>query len=92
VPFESVTYQAILEEGRVEGETRGALAEARKLLLMLGENRFGAPDASTVAALEAINDVRQLENLGLRLLSASSWQDLLRPAPRRRNGRRSRPS
>ena len=83
---ESVTYQAILEEG----EEKGALAEARKIVLRLGRNRFGPPDARVTAAVEAIADVERLEELGERLLSAASWDELLglpapsRPQPRRR--------
>ena len=82
---ESVTYQAILEEG----EEKGALAEARKIVLRLGRNRFGPPDARVTAAVEAIADVERLEELGERLLSAASWDELLGlPAPRRPQPRR----
>jgi hypothetical protein len=82
---ESTTYQAILREGRAEG----ALAEGRKLLMLLGETRFGPLDPKARAALDNITDLEILEALGVRLLEASSWQDLLgQPAPRRRNGRR----
>ena len=70
---ESSTYQAILEEGRVEG--------ARRLLLRLGTHRLGPPDASTVASLARIDDLDVLERLGDDLLSTSSWSDLLRPTP-----------
>jgi hypothetical protein len=48
---ESVTYQAILEEGA----EKGALAEARKFVLRQGRVRFGPPDARVPAALEAID-------------------------------------
>jgi predicted transposase YdaD len=81
---ESVTYQAILEEG----EAKGAIAEARKLLLLLGRDRFGPPDRATRDALERIQDLQRLEELGVRLLSAGSWQQLLGSRPGRR-GRRS---
>jgi predicted transposase YdaD len=82
---ESVTYQAILEEG----EGRGILAGAKKVLRVMGEDRFGPPDAATAAALEAITDLAQLEELGVRLLRVASWQELLgRPAPRRPARRR----
>ena len=47
---ESVTYQAILEEG----EAKGQLAEAKRLLRLQGESRFGPPDKPSVLALEAI--------------------------------------
>ena len=53
---------------------------SRAILLRLGRKRFGAPHARTVAALEAITDLAQLEELNERLLDASSWEELL-PAP-----------
>ena len=85
---ESVTYQAILEEGRVEGQNEGALKEARRFLLLQGENRFGPPNATIVAALEGINDLKKLEELGVQLIQAASWQDLLKQAsPRSRKPR-----
>ena len=91
---ESVTYQAILEEGEAKGEAKGeikgALAEARKFVLRLGGNRFGSPGRRITAVLEGIQEVEQLEELGERLLRAASWEELLdrptppRPRPRRR--------
>ena len=78
---ESATYQAIVRRGRAEGE--------RRLLMMLGETKFGPPDAAARATIEGIGDVTELEALGVRLMSADSWQELLaRPTQRRRNGRR----
>jgi predicted transposase YdaD len=70
---ESVTYQAILREGEAKGEAN----EARKILLLQGRIRFGEPPPQAVAALDAITDVSRLEELGARLLGASSWQELL---------------
>ncbi|MCS6861010.1 MAG: DUF4351 domain-containing protein [Abditibacteriales bacterium] len=70
---ESVTYQAILEEGRTEGKTR----EARTILLLQGTKRFGPPSEETRAALEAITSVERLEYLAQRLLDVSSWEELL---------------
>jgi hypothetical protein len=82
---ESVTYQSIVAEV-VE---IGKIKEARKLVRLLGENRFGPPDAPTTAALERIDDLAKLEALGLRILTARSWEELLElPAPRRSSGRR----
>lgn len=79
---ESVTYQAIVRRGRIEG--------TRRLILRLGRKRFGPPDEAATAALNAIADVQRLEDLGERLLDVGSWQELLGlPARRRRNGRRS---
>jgi predicted transposase YdaD len=86
---ESVTYQAILEGGEEKGVLKGALAEARKIVLRLGGKRFGPPNAQATAALERIADIGRLEELSERLLSAGSWQELLGlPAPRRPQPRR----
>lgn len=94
---ESTTYQAILreglEEGRrkglEEGRTEGSLAEAKRVLLLLGESRLGPPDTRTRAVLESIEDVGQIEEMIVRVHSVDGWQALLgQPAPRRRNGRR----
>jgi hypothetical protein len=70
---ESVTYQAILEEGRNEG----SVAEAKRLLLLLGTTRFGPPDASVRTRIERIDDVERLEQLTVRLLVVSNWDELL---------------
>jgi hypothetical protein len=85
---ESTTYQAILEEGRAEG----ALAEARKILILLGSSRFGPPDGAMTAALEGITDVERLEELGVCVLvpnKVAGWEELLSlPAPQPRSRRR----
>jgi predicted transposase YdaD len=66
---ESSTYQAILAEGRAE--------EARRLLLLVGGERFGPPDERTRTTLESIDAVERLEQLIQRLLQVSSWEELL---------------
>jgi hypothetical protein len=78
---ESSTYRAIVRRGRVE--------EARHMLLLQGETKFGPPDAAARAALENITEVAELEELGLRLLAVESWQELLarRGRTRRRRAR-----
>jgi hypothetical protein len=89
---ESVTYQAIVRQGLAKGLAKGALEEARKLLLQLGQDRFGreAP-ADILARVEAIQDLLQLEQLTRRVLPSQSWEELL-PAPpkpqRRKSSRR----
>jgi predicted transposase YdaD len=85
---ESVTYQAILEEGEAKGLAKGGVSEAKRLLLLLGTKRFGAPDARSQAALEALDDLARLEDLGVRLLDAESWHDLLGKPARRRGTER----
>lgn len=62
-------YQSIMDEGRVEGQKR--------VLLRLGEKRFGRPDARTRTALEAVTDLQEIERLTDRLLDAASWEELL---------------
>jgi predicted transposase YdaD len=76
---ESTTYQAILREGREEGLIEGRITGERRMLLRQGTKRFGAADATTVAAIEAIQDVDRLEALGERILDPNihSWDDLL---------------
>ena len=86
---ESSTYQAILEEGRTEG----AVKEARKLLRVFGDGKFGPPDAQTAEAIEQTDDLARLEDLCQRLRTASSWQDLFGPpvAGQRKARRRQSP-
>jgi hypothetical protein len=87
---ESSTYQAILEEGREEGRSEGAVAEAKKVLRLQGDEVFGVPDARTAAAIERINDLAQLEDLLRRLPGQTNWQELLGPlVAGSRKGRRS---
>jgi predicted transposase YdaD len=86
---ESTTYQAILDEGRGEG----AIAEARKLLRLRGEEAFGPADTRIIVAIEQLNDLTQLEELFKRVSSMRSWQELFgQPAngPRQRRRRSSR--
>jgi predicted transposase YdaD len=90
---ESVTYQAILEEGRAEGEARGEARgkteEARRMLLLFAREKLGEPSAAEQTALEAVTDLKGLELLAQELKRADSWQDLLAPpASRRRSPRR----
>jgi len=71
---ESLTYQAVLQEGRMEG----AIVEARKLLRIFGERAFGPPDARTATAIKRIDDLARLEELCDRWSQVESWQELLR--------------
>src|SRR5262249_38796071 len=96
---ESTTYQAILARGRdqgraeglAEGRAEGLVLGARRALLHLGQRNLGPVDKATRDALEAINDVQDLDQLLDRLNEVSSWSELLGGTrPRRRNGRRQR--
>ena len=78
---ESTTYQAILEEG--------AVRELRKTLLRLGQKKFKAAPPAVKTAIAAIDDLARLEELSVRLLDTSSWEELLGlPQPARRSTRR----
>jgi len=109
---ESVTYQAILRQGKAIGEAegeakgkaigeaqgeakgkaigeaQGKALEARRVLLLQGRTRFGEPSARVVAALDAVSDVGQLEELAVRLLRVTSWEELLGPNGSTRRSRR----
>jgi hypothetical protein len=86
---DSVTYQAIVAEGVAEGVIKGRAEEARRFLKAQGKDKFGQPDEQTREAIDAIEDIERLEDLGRRLLRVESWQELLAlPPRRRRNGRR----
>ncbi len=82
---QSTTYQAIVRRGREEGRLEGA----RRFLLVVGEAKFGPPDAATRAAIKALGDLARFEELALRLITANSWYELLPPpAPKPRRSRR----
>jgi predicted transposase YdaD len=74
---ESVTYQAILREGRAEGRVEGRAEGARTVLLRQGTRRFGVPDTATTQALEAITDLERLERMADRVHEVASWAELL---------------
>jgi hypothetical protein len=66
---ESTYYQYILR--------KGAIRHTRQLLLRQGRVKFEEPDAATVARIEAIDNLDQLDRLSERLLLVGSWQELL---------------
>jgi hypothetical protein len=66
---ESSGYQLILDEG---GE-----AAVQRVLLRLGTVKFGSPGPDVEAAIRAIHDLPRLERMSERLLTVSTWQDLL---------------
>ncbi len=74
IMHESTAYDAILDEGRVEGRVEGEI----RVLLRLGRKQFGPPDAATEAALTAVQDLGRLERMADALLTAKSWEELLR--------------
>jgi hypothetical protein len=72
---ESTTYQAILAEG--------ALAEAKKMLLMLGQRRFGRASTRVMQLIDDFDDVERVERLQLRVVEVAGWEELLDLPPAR---------
>ncbi len=68
---ESVTFQAILEEGRQEGQFRGK----QELLKRLIRRKFGALPPTVATQLENLSSA-QLDELGEALLDMQSTSDL----------------
>ena len=66
---ESDTYQAIVEEGRLE--------EARRIILDVGAERFGEPSQDIQGVIGRIVDIDRLRRLHRHLLKAADWQELL---------------
>jgi len=66
---ESDTYMAIIDEGRE--------IEVKKIILWLGESRFGPISVDGRARLTGITDVERLEQMVRRLHELESWQELL---------------
>ena len=69
---DSTTYQGIVQKGRLD--------EARKLLVRMARKRFKRSSPEGEAALAAIADLEQLEQLGETLLKARSWTAWLQPS------------
>ncbi len=74
---ESVTYQAIVEEGEAKGKAEGKVEARQEVLLQLGRRQFGMPDPSSETALRGITDPDHLTRLIDALLDVSSWEELL---------------
>ena len=66
---ESDTYLMILDQG----EERGL----RGIIMLLGEDQFGPPDASVQAGLQHITDLDRLKRIARRTPKAAGWQEIL---------------
>jgi hypothetical protein len=78
---ESSVYQDIFQKGevrgRAEGEARGRVEEARRILIRHGTKKFGPPDEQTKAQIAALADIDRLHDLVDRVLDVASWDELL---------------
>jgi hypothetical protein len=66
---ESDTYLMILDQGQEK--------RAKKDILLVGEKRFGAPDESVKAQLDAITDLDRLDRMLLKSITTASWKEIL---------------
>lgn len=71
---ESVTYQAILREGALQGK----IEEAQRMMLRAGLRRLGPPTPEAEAKVMAVASVTQLEMLLDRVFDVETWDELLR--------------
>ena len=75
---QSVTYQAIIEEGVAKGELRGV----RRILFRQGKQRFGQPASRSVRSrIGSIRGLDALDQLIDRLFHVGSWDELLADVP-----------
>lgn len=63
-------YKAILNEGAVE--------HTRELILKQGAQRLGEPTEKQKDKLDVIDDLERLDRIALKVLTATSWDALLR--------------
>jgi hypothetical protein len=66
---ESDTYLMILDEGQEK--------HAKRAVLLVGEERFGAPDEAVKTSLEAITDLERLDRMLRRAVKAAGWREIL---------------
>jgi len=78
---ESSTYQAILDEGRLEGrlegEKRGELQGLREAIIDATDVKLGLPPVSLTEKLESIVDREQLRRLIRVAVRATSWDEII---------------
>jgi hypothetical protein len=74
-----------LEKGLKQGREEGKIAGARTILLRLGEVRFGKPDKTIRAAIDANGHHDRLEKMTERILSVKNWRELIQSDPSDRN-------
>jgi hypothetical protein len=70
-------HEQFVVEGYDMGRTEGQILEARRLVLRMGEKRFGPPNEQTRARIAAITDLERLEFLFEKFFTASDWENLL---------------
>jgi predicted transposase YdaD len=66
---ESTTYRWIMKQGEIRG--------LRRVLLRLGREKLGPPDEATTTAINGLTDLSRLDRMTERVLTVSTWQELL---------------
>jgi hypothetical protein len=66
---ETDTYRSILEEGEEKATREG--------ILLVGEERLGAPEESIKGGLSDTTDLARLKRMLRRAATAASWQEIL---------------
>ena len=84
---ESTTYQAIIGKGREMGK----LEELRRTILLQGVEKFGRAPRPVATAIESVGDIERLEQLAVRLMHATGWDELLDRAAAGPRARRRKP-
>ncbi len=70
-------FKQFTDKGRAEGRVEGRAEGLRTSIQIQGGEKFGAPSAGQEAALNAITDPIRLQTLCKKLLSATTWDELL---------------
>lgn len=70
---ESDTYLMILEEGEEKGQGK----QARRAVLLVGEERLGPPDDSIKTELNQVADLERLERMIRCAARATTWRQIL---------------
>ena len=69
-----------LQEGLQEGRRGALVEEARRILMLLGSDRWGAASADVNARVQEIQDHLELGRLIKHISKASSWEELISSA------------
>ena len=67
--MESSTFRRVHETGERVG--------LRKVLIRLGTKRFGTPTTTTVALIDTIEEVEQLQSMIERVMEANDWSEVV---------------
>ncbi|HQU43475.1 MAG TPA: hypothetical protein PK867_11735 [Pirellulales bacterium] len=66
---ESDTYLMIVDEGKEK--------QAKKAILMFGEERFGPADETIESDLDRVTDLDRLDRMIRRAAEATTWREIL---------------